>query len=109
MVVALFMGMRGMVAILAMNVVMVMPVSVSHTAKPARTGPVSSCPVMDMMPDIAWIGDTELAPHALTLMGLGPIRAEIVFHPAVRAADANALAVSGTVTGAHLLQAAAEA
>ncbi len=29
--------------------------------------------------------------------------------PAVRAADADALAVSGTVTGAHLLQAAAEA
>jgi amino-acid N-acetyltransferase len=29
--------------------------------------------------------------------------------PAVRAADADALAISGTVTGAHLLQAAAEA
>ena len=26
---------------------------VSHSAKPARVGPLSSCPVIDMMPDIA--------------------------------------------------------
>ena len=27
----------------------------SQTAKPARVGPVSAWPVIDMMPDIAWI------------------------------------------------------
>lgn len=37
--------------------------------------------------DIAWVGDSALGPHALHLIGLGPIRAEIVFHPAVRARD----------------------
>ena len=31
----------------------VMPPIVSHSAKPARVGPLSSWPVIDMMPDIA--------------------------------------------------------
>ncbi len=33
----------------------VMPDSTSHTAKPARVGPISLWPVSDMMPDSAWI------------------------------------------------------
>ena len=33
----------------------VMPDSTSHTAKPARVGPISGCPVIDIMPDSAWI------------------------------------------------------
>ena len=32
-----------------------MPAIASHTAKPARVGPVSGWPVTDMMPLIAWI------------------------------------------------------
>jgi 1-acyl-sn-glycerol-3-phosphate acyltransferase len=39
------------------------------------------------LPDLAWVGDTELMPHAAAFMALGRVRAEIIFHPAVRAAD----------------------
>ncbi len=41
----------------------------------------------ERLPDLAWIGDTELFPHALAFMALGKVRAEILFHPAVRASD----------------------
>ena len=41
----------------------------------------------ERLPDLAWVGDTELLPHAATFMSLGRVRAEIIFHPAVRAAD----------------------
>lgn len=37
--------------------------------------------------DIAWIGDMELAPHALELMKLGRIEARILCHEPVRRAD----------------------
>jgi hypothetical protein len=33
----------------------VAPDRTSQTAKPARVGPVSAWPVIDMMPDSAWI------------------------------------------------------
>jgi 1-acyl-sn-glycerol-3-phosphate acyltransferase len=39
------------------------------------------------LPDLAWVGDTELVPHAVGFMALGRVRAEIRFHPPVRAAD----------------------
>ena len=39
------------------------------------------------LPSIAWIGDTELGPHALDFVRLGRVRAEIHFHPPVRRAD----------------------
>lgn len=39
------------------------------------------------LPSIAWIGDTELAPHALDFVRLGRVRAEIHLHPPVRRAD----------------------
>ncbi len=32
-----------------------MPDSTSHTAKPARVGPISLWPVSDITPDSAWI------------------------------------------------------
>ena len=41
----------------------------------------------ERLPDIAWIGDTALMPHLLAFMSLGKVRAEILFHPAVRAGD----------------------
>ena len=41
----------------------------------------------ERLPDIAWIGDTGLWPHAVAFMSLGRVRAEVRFHPAVRAAD----------------------
>ncbi len=41
----------------------------------------------ERLPDLAWVGDTELMPHAATFMSLGRVRAEIIFHPPVHAAD----------------------
>ena len=41
----------------------------------------------ERLPDIAWIGDTDLWPHAVEFCALGRVRAEVVFHPAVRVAD----------------------
>lgn len=41
----------------------------------------------ELLPEIAWIGDTELVPHALAFMSLGKVRAEICFHPPVRVVD----------------------
>lgn len=39
------------------------------------------------MMDIAWIGDMELGSHAMGLMRLGRIKAQILCHPPVRRAD----------------------
>ena len=39
------------------------------------------------LPDLAWVGDTELGPHALGFMGLGRVTAEILFHDPVDPAD----------------------
>ncbi len=47
------------------------------------------------LPDLAWVGDTQLAPHALGFIGLGQVTAEIIFHPAIDPAawpDRKALA-----------------
>jgi lyso-ornithine lipid O-acyltransferase len=32
------------------------------------------------LPDLAWVGDTELAPHAAGFIGLGRVTADILFH-----------------------------
>jgi lyso-ornithine lipid O-acyltransferase len=32
------------------------------------------------LPDLAWVGDTELGPHAIGFMGLGRVTAQILFH-----------------------------
>jgi 1-acyl-sn-glycerol-3-phosphate acyltransferase len=39
------------------------------------------------LPDLAWVGDTELAPHAITFVGLGRVTAEILFHDPIDPAE----------------------
>jgi 1-acyl-sn-glycerol-3-phosphate acyltransferase len=59
----------------------IQPVTIAYTS-------VNGMPVTRRrLPDLAWVGDTELMPHATSFMALGSIRAEILFHPPVRAAD----------------------
>jgi lyso-ornithine lipid O-acyltransferase len=56
---------------------------------------------------IAWVGDMEFGPHAMGVLGLGPIRALIQYHPPVeRSAFANrkALAKYCEETVAHGLR-----
>jgi len=61
--------------------VVIQPVTIAYTR-------VNGMPVTRArLPDLAWVGDTELMPHAVDFMGLGRVRAEIRFHPPVRAAD----------------------
>ncbi len=61
--------------------VLIQPVTIAYTR-------VNGMPVTrERLPDLAWIGDTELMPHALAFMRLGRVRAEIIFHPAVRRSD----------------------
>jgi 1-acyl-sn-glycerol-3-phosphate acyltransferase len=61
--------------------VLIQPVTIAYTR-------VNGLPVTrERLPDLAWIGDTELMPHALAFMRLGKVRAEIIFHPPVRRTD----------------------
>lgn len=60
---------------------LIQPVTIAYTR-------VNGMPVTRMrLPDLAWVGETELMPHAVGFMGLGRVRAEIRFHTPVRAAD----------------------
>ncbi len=59
----------------------IQPVSLAYTR-------VNGLPVTRrQLPSLAWVGDTELMPHALDFMGLGRVRAELIFHPPVQAVD----------------------
>jgi 1-acyl-sn-glycerol-3-phosphate acyltransferase len=59
----------------------IQPVTIAYTR-------VNGMPVTrERLPDLAWIGETELVPHAMAFMSLGRVRAELIFHPAVRAGD----------------------
>ncbi|MEI6484725.1 MAG: lysophospholipid acyltransferase family protein [Sphingomonadales bacterium] len=59
----------------------IQPVTLAYTR-------VNGLPVTRrQLPDLAWVGDTELAPHALGFMGLGRVTAEIWFHDPVDPAD----------------------
>jgi 1-acyl-sn-glycerol-3-phosphate acyltransferase len=59
----------------------IQPVTIAYTR-------VNGMPVTrERLPDLAWIGETELVPHALSFMSLGRVRAELIFHPPVRAGD----------------------
>jgi 1-acyl-sn-glycerol-3-phosphate acyltransferase len=59
----------------------IQPVTIAYTS-------VNGMPVTRRrLPDLAWVGDTELMPHATSFMALGRVRAEILFHPPVNAAD----------------------
>jgi len=61
--------------------ILVQPVTIAYTR-------VNGMPVTrERLPDLAWIGDTQLMPHAMAFMALGRVRAEIIFHPPVRAGD----------------------
>lgn len=60
---------------------LIQPVTIAYTR-------VNGMPVTrDRLPDLAWVGETELMPHATAFMALGRVRAEIIFHPAVQASD----------------------
>jgi lyso-ornithine lipid O-acyltransferase len=59
----------------------IQPVTIAYTS-------INGMPVTRrQLPDIAWVGDTELAPHALGFIGLGRVHADILFHPPVHAVD----------------------
>lgn len=59
----------------------IQPVTIAYTR-------VNGMPVTRRrLPDLAWVGETELMPHAAGFMALGRVRAELLFHPPVRAAD----------------------
>ncbi len=59
----------------------IQPVTLAYTR-------VNGLPVTRrQLPDLAWVGDTELAPHALAFMKLGTVRADIVFHDPIDPAD----------------------
>jgi 1-acyl-sn-glycerol-3-phosphate acyltransferase len=61
--------------------VLIQPVTIAYTR-------VNGLPVSRQnLPDLAWVGDTELFPHAFAFMALGRVRAELIFHDAVRASD----------------------
>ena len=40
-----------------------------------------------LRPFVAWYGDMDLAPHLFTLLGLGRMTVDVVFHAPVKAAD----------------------
>ena len=59
----------------------IQPVTIAYTK-------LNGLPITrERLPDIAWIGDTELWPHAVAFTALGRVRAELIFHPPVRVAD----------------------
>jgi lyso-ornithine lipid O-acyltransferase len=61
--------------------VLIQPVTIAYTH-------INGLPVTRAdLPDVAWVGETELAPHALGFIGLGRVRADIVFHAAIDPAD----------------------
>ncbi|MEI6419266.1 MAG: lysophospholipid acyltransferase family protein [Sphingomonadales bacterium] len=60
---------------------LIQPVTLAYTR-------VNGIPVTRrQLPSLAWVGDTALGPHFKEFAALGRIRADIIFHPAVRAAD----------------------
>ncbi|MBU6164833.1 MAG: 1-acyl-sn-glycerol-3-phosphate acyltransferase [Alphaproteobacteria bacterium] len=59
----------------------IQPVTLAYTR-------VNGLPVTRrQLPDLAWVGDTELGPHALAFMKLGNVRADIWFHDVLDPAD----------------------
>lgn len=61
--------------------VVIQPVTLAYTS-------INGLPVTRAdLPDLAWVGDTELAPHALGFVGLGRVTAQIIFHSAIDPLD----------------------
>uniref|UniRef100_UPI0013DCA1B0 lysophospholipid acyltransferase family protein n=1 Tax=Sandarakinorhabdus rubra TaxID=2672568 RepID=UPI0013DCA1B0 len=55
----------------------IQPVTIAYTR-------INGLPVTRReLPDLAWVGDTELAPHATAFIALGRVTADILFHPPV--------------------------
>jgi 1-acyl-sn-glycerol-3-phosphate acyltransferase len=73
----LFAGLEGPLA----EQVRVQPVSIAYTALNAMPA------TRNRQLEIAWIGDMELAPHALDVARLGRVEAHILCHEPVRPAD----------------------
>uniref|UniRef100_UPI00286E6231 lysophospholipid acyltransferase family protein n=1 Tax=Sandarakinorhabdus sp. TaxID=1916663 RepID=UPI00286E6231 len=68
-------------AVEALADVVIQPVTLAY---PRVTGmPVTR----RQLPYLAWIGDTQLGPHAVDFMALGQVRAEILFHAPVYRRD----------------------
>ncbi|MFZ4383102.1 MAG: lysophospholipid acyltransferase family protein [Sandarakinorhabdus sp.] len=69
--------------------VVIQPVTLAYTR-------INGLPVTrDQLPDLAWVGDTALGPHAMGFIHLGRVTAEIMFHPPIDPAawpDRKALA-----------------
>ncbi len=60
---------------------LIQPVSIGYTH-------INDMPITRAArPKVAWIGDMDLLPHVWEAIGLGTIRATIMFHPAVRRGD----------------------
>jgi 1-acyl-sn-glycerol-3-phosphate acyltransferase len=59
----------------------IQPVSISYTRLDGM--PLGRA----LRPFVAWYGDMDLAPHLFTLLGLGRMTIDVVFHPAIRASD----------------------
>lgn len=59
----------------------VQPVSLAYT----RIGPMAV--TRRALPLVVWLGDVPLGGHALGFLKLKPVRAELIFHPPVRATD----------------------
>lgn len=59
----------------------VQPVTVAYTR-------LDGLPItLRRLPDIAWIGDTDMVPHALEFVRLGRVQADVLVHAPVRPAD----------------------
>lgn len=61
--------------------VLIQPVTLAYTS-------INGLPVTRAdLPDLAWVGDTELAPHALGFISMGRVTAQIIFHAPIDPAD----------------------
>ncbi len=59
----------------------IQPVTVAYTR-------LNGMPITrERLPDIAWVGDAELWPHAVAFTALGRVRAELIFHEPLNVAD----------------------
>ena len=59
----------------------IQPVTVAYTR-------LNGLPITrERLPDIAWVGDAELWPHAVAFTALGRVRAELIFHEPVKVSD----------------------
>ena len=59
----------------------VQPVTIAYTR-------LNGLPITrERLPEIAWVGEAELWPHAVAFTALGRVRAELIFHEPVKVSD----------------------